>query len=367
MDKETFISEYKGLVVTIAALVILGIVLLMSFLFSSKSIALRSVPNQSQKTFKAGEAYTIAWSASNVSRVGIVLFNGDKPQWVVQNYPASEGKFIWESYANQDSGTNYRFAVFEYPWKKGNPIAYSPTAIEIVGKKYASCDDYEVEKGWPFLPDSYPNIHRVFITSQLYSGAMGGIEGADTYCKQEAEKNNYPGTYMAFLGTDKVSASERITKDGVFVEAEPIGKLPEGRTCHRLIAESVQKMLDKTRLPKALAEIELSETFAKRLGEIWYGRRTESTDTKCLQIPVSGVIGAFSGTYTCQDWSLNKRQVYTGPVPSEADLPRCYDKEGKSVMANYFGATAGLLDDSRALLISADTCDNSHRIMCVEQ
>ena len=117
MDKETFFQEYKGVVVTAVVIIILGIVLLLSFVFSSKTITLKAVSGQAA-SFKVGNPYTIAWKASNVGRVGIVLFNGDKPQWIVQNYPASAGKYIWNSSIYQESGTNYRFAVFEYPWKK---------------------------------------------------------------------------------------------------------------------------------------------------------------------------------------------------------------------------------------------------------
>jgi len=365
MDKETFFSEYKGVLIAGTAVIVLGIVLLASFLFSGKSVLVKDVPGQEK--FKAGEPYTVAWTAKNVGRVGIVLFNGTKPQWIAQNIAASSGRYVWNSYAYQEAGTDYRVAVFEYPWRKGNAIAYSTSPIEILGQKYVSCDDYAVEQSWPFLPDNYPNIRKVFITAGTFSGNLGGLEGADLACKNEAEKAGYSGNYVAFIGTDSLSATERITKPGAFVEAEPIGTLAEGRKCNRFIAGTVQKLLDKTRLTKSLGQVELSDTFYRRLGDTWFGRRTASTDTKCLQVSMMGVVGAFSGSYTCQNWTTNKRQVYTGTVPAEADLPRCYDSEGKNLQANYYGAVASSFDEKGAYAIGGDTCDSSHRLMCVEQ
>jgi hypothetical protein len=366
MDKETFFQEYKGVVAAAIAILVLGVVLLLSFVFSSKKITVKNASGQSA-SFKAGNPYTIAWKASNVGHVGIVLFNGDKPQWIVQNYPASAGKYVWNSYIYQESGTNYHFAVFEYPWKKGNAIGYSPTAVEIVGDKYASCDDYSVGQGWTFLPDTYPNLHKVFITSTTYSASLGGLDGADAICNKEAQNAEYKGNYVAFIGSDTVSASERITKGGVFVEAAPVATLTNGHSCNRIVGTNLQNLLDNTRLTKTMGAVELSSTFYRLLGDIWYGRRTSSTDSKCLQINMLGVVDAYSSTYTCDNWSINKRQVYYDTIPADADLPGCYNTTGKNIKANYYGATVGNTDDSGNLVITGDTCDSTHHLMCVEQ
>jgi len=363
MDKETFFQEYKSVLVGAVVLVVLGIALLLNFLLSTKQISIKA----GEASFKAGEAYAIQWSAKNVERVGIVLFNGDKAQWIATNLPGAAGKYVWNSDPYQAAGAEYRLGVFAYPWKKGNPIAYSPAPITIVGQKYVSCDDYSVEQGWPFLPGNYPNTRKVFITASTYSGNLGGLSGADADCAKEAQKNGYVGNYIAFLGTDSKSATERITKDGIFVEAEPIGALAEGKTCNRMVAENIQKLIDKTRLAKSLAQVELSDTFYKRLGDVWFGRRTVTTETKCLPILKQGVVGAFSGGYNCQDWAIGKRQIYTGTVPAEADLMRCYDSEGKSVQANYYGAVAGNFDENGSYVIGGDTCDANHHLMCIEQ
>ena len=201
------------------------------------------------------------------------------------------------------------------------------------------------------MPDTYPNLHKVFITSSTYSASMGGLDGADSICNKEAQNAAYSGNYIAFIGSDTVSASERITKGGVFVEATPIATLSNGQTCNRMVGMNLQNLLDNTRLTKTMGAVELSDLFYRVLGDIWYGRRTSSTDAKCLQINMQGVVDAYSGSYTCQNWSINKRQVYYDAIPADADLPSCYNTSGKSVKANYYGATAGSTDDRAILLL----------------
>jgi hypothetical protein len=89
-------------------------------------------------------------------------------------------------------------------------------------------------------------------------------------------------------------------------------------------------------------------------------------DTKCLPIG-QGLVGAFSGTYNCQNWATEKRQVYSGTIPDGADLPKCYDLEGKNVFANYFGASTGSVDNSGTYVVTSNMCDTSHHLICIEQ
>ena len=81
----------------------------------------------------------------------------------------------------------------------------------------------------------------------------------------------------------------------------------------------------------------------------------------------TGVIGAYSGTYTCQNWASEGQKVYSGDVPDEADLPRCYDAAGNSVLANYFGASASTVSDNGEYGVGGDTCDGSRSLICIEQ
>jgi len=213
------------------------------FTFSSKSLTFKTPAEPI--TIKAGESYTISWSSHNVDRIGLVLFKGDQPQWIVQNYPAAAGKYEWTPFIYQTPGADYRLAIFQYPWRQGNPITYSPYQVEIIGPLYSSCESYSVESQWPYLPNNYPNIHRVFITNGAWTGNLGGLSGADAKCTKEAESRNYSGKYIAFIGDNDTSAAERIINDGVFIEAESTDQLAEGVSCHRLIAPNLKSFLEK--------------------------------------------------------------------------------------------------------------------------
>jgi hypothetical protein len=365
MDKETFIREYKGVAIVGVVLVAIGIVLLMNLAFSTKQLVFRD-PVQ-PVSIKADEAYTIVWGARNINRIGIALFKGDQPKyWIVENYPASAGKFYWKTFI-YESGADYRLAIVEYPWKNGNKVAYSPFPVEIIGRQYESCDDYSITQKWPFLTNNYNSAKKIFVTQGSWNGNLGGIAGADERCKAEAQKNNYSGNFIAFLGSDSVSAFERITKNGVFIEAEPAGTLKEGHTCHRFVASSIAELLDVTRAAANEKKIVLGDSLSKKLGDVWYGRRSSTAETKCLELPMQGRNYAFSGTYTCQNWSTEKKQVYFGEIPAEADLPRCYNKEGKVIAANYFGASSSGFDTNGNFYVTGDTCDSSHRLLCIEQ
>lgn len=365
MDKETFFTEYKGIAIAVFAAVILGLVFLINFLVSTKSLNLKT-PGQ-PISVKAGETYTISWSSRNIGRIGLVLFKGDEAQWIVQNYPASAGSYDWTPFIYQSPGADYRVVLFEYPWRKGNAIVYSPYQVEIVGPQYSSCESYSVESGWPYLPDNYDDIHRVFITNGSWTGNLGGLEGADAKCVKEAESRGYAGNYVAFIGDNETSAAERINNDGVFVEADSTDRLAEGVSCQRMIASSLKDFFEKTRLSGALAAVELSQSFARKLGNVWYGRRTAQVDTKCLQIVGTGHTNAFSGTFTCQNWANEGQTAYSGTVPDEADLPRCYDATGNNVPANYYGGGASTVSDDGQFGVGGDTCDNGRSLICIEQ
>lgn len=364
-SKENFFKEHKSLLVAAAAAVILAFFLLFNFIFSSKAINL----SVNETSLQAGKNYEIRWTSSNVGRVGIALFDGQKGKMIVENYPAGARKYVWQSDPYQEAGTEYRFAVFEYPWKKGNAVAYSSQPVAIIGQKYVSCDSYAVEQSWPFLPDKHPGVLRAFITSTAFSGNLGGIEGADAKCAQEAQKNGYTGDYIALLGTDDISARERIAKDGVFVDASPAGISVEGRSCHRLIAENTQKLFDKMRLSRETAQVHFTPAFYQGFGNLWLGRMSPAIGDKCLLLgtfPKEGMI--FSNSYTCQNWTIDRRQIYTSSPAPDANPTLCYDLEGKRITANHYGAAAVAIDGAQgSYVVGTATCDSRRRLLCVEQ
>lgn len=55
---------------------------------------------------------------------------------------------------------------------------------------------------------------RVFVTSQVYTGNLGGLAGADAKCQTLADAAGLGGTYKAWLSASTISAAERLTHVG---------------------------------------------------------------------------------------------------------------------------------------------------------
>jgi cysteine-rich repeat protein len=53
---------------------------------------------------------------------------------------------------------------------------------------------------------------RVFASSVMYDGNLGGLVGADAKCQALADAANLPGTYMAWISTNEGSPSTRFTQ-----------------------------------------------------------------------------------------------------------------------------------------------------------
>jgi hypothetical protein len=75
----------------------------------------------------------------------------------------------------------------------------------------------------------------VFVSSQQYTGNIGGLEGADAECQSMAADAGVQGTFKAWLGDGTEGPSERFTQDGRFV-------LVDGT----LIAEDWEDLTDGT-------------------------------------------------------------------------------------------------------------------------
>jgi hypothetical protein len=55
-------------------------------------------------------------------------------------------------------------------------------------------------------------FRRVFVTSQLTSGVLGGLAGGDALCQQLADQAGLGGTYFAWLSTNVESPSSRFSQ-----------------------------------------------------------------------------------------------------------------------------------------------------------
>jgi cysteine-rich repeat protein len=59
-----------------------------------------------------------------------------------------------------------------------------------------------------------PVTKFVFVTSTLFTGNLGGLNGADAKCQARAVAANVPGTFRAWLSDDTGSPSTRMSKLG---------------------------------------------------------------------------------------------------------------------------------------------------------
>ena len=317
-------------------------------------------------TLKAGETYTIAWKAGGISKVGIVLYQEGKASWIAKDLPAKNSPYKWKVFSYQTPAPNYKIAVFEYPWKTGNAFRIADQAYEVIGPKYASCDKLGIENEWPYIPSDYENLIKVFITESKWKGDLGGLEGSDKKCQQEAQKLGYAGSYIAFLGDDSTSAQDRLKDQGVYIDANPAYELLEGRTCHRLIAENPQRLIEKFTLNGNEAKIKLESDFTKKFSQLWIGQLTRNMKSDCLYIAGTGSSESYSYTTTCQNWTQSKDKIYQGEVPDFVGLERCYDESGKSIPANWLGAFGTNEDSSGSILVLGRKCSSSFSLLCVE-
>ncbi len=73
-----------------------------------------------------------------------------------------------------------------------------------------------------------PQFNRVFVTSTLQNGNLGGLAGADAICAARATAASLPGTYVAWLSTSTVNALDRLgsAKGFVRVDGKPFANAP---------------------------------------------------------------------------------------------------------------------------------------------
>lgn len=77
---------------------------------------------------------------------------------------------------------------------------------------YEECDDGEFKKNDGCEPDCKLTEKIIFVSSQLYTGAMGGLTGADFECSVLADNANLPGVYKAWLSAGLESPSTRMSQ-----------------------------------------------------------------------------------------------------------------------------------------------------------
>jgi hypothetical protein len=63
-------------------------------------------------------------------------------------------------------------------------------------------------------PDAPPADRVVFVTSHGFTGAMGGLAGADQRCQSTADEGGLPGVFMAWLSDSTGSPATRMSQRG---------------------------------------------------------------------------------------------------------------------------------------------------------
>lgn len=383
---EKFTTE-KGLffIMTAAILIVAVLILYLFFVYTAENVQVLT-PNGGEE-WGIGNIYEIKWKAKGIEKVGIVLFKGKKPELIAKDIPADFGKYEWEIYPGHEYGADFFVAVFEYPWREGNEIDYSDSAFAITFPELASCDNMSVEQEWPYLPSDLPNLRRVFITEESFTGNLDGLDGADQKCQEEAEKQGFDGKWQAFLGgdSDEDLAIERLKRtsrgtDGIFVTTWPAATLIRGATCHRLLGKNFDEFLAKLSALVIINEEELEENFLKDLENLWLGRVDEKSKKNCTTI--AAVLSAlnkplaekYSFTTTCQNWTQEKRVVEDYPVPRgepKPSFPTCYTPAGKSTDAVALGGLASGLKgkgkDTAFTPYQGKYCSTRQKLLCIEE
>jgi hypothetical protein len=86
---------------------------------------------------------------------------------------------------------------------------------------------------------------RVFVSSQLYSGNLGGVAGGDAKCQALADAANLGGTYLAWLSTTSAAAPSRFHGALNWAYVLPTGTIIANNLAE-LLASGPKKQIDIT-------------------------------------------------------------------------------------------------------------------------
>jgi hypothetical protein len=120
-------------------------------------------------------------------------------------------------------------------------------------------------------PDGGLPVKRVFVTSQTWTGALGGLAGADAKCQAAAETESLGGEWRAFLSIGVDWAGDRVVADGAaFVRMD-------GATIASSKAELVG--MGVTGIDIAIQLTETAELVGAGTKEVWTGTDVTGTET----------------------------------------------------------------------------------------
>jgi hypothetical protein len=126
-----------------------------------------------------------------------------------------------------------------------------------------------------------PEFNRVFVTSTLQNGALGGVAGADAICAARATNAGLPGTYVAWLSAGAVAAQTRLGAAQGFVRVD--GQ-PFANTVADILAN---KIFNPLRINESGADVTNNISPSSSTLTVWTGTTKE------------GLVG----TSTCNGWN----------------------------------------------------------------
>lgn len=342
--------------------------------FGEKKLQVIS-PNGGEE-WRAGLTHQITWKARYVGKIGIMLVKDSEAReskWITKDIPASQGKYDWSVFVWEEPRQDYKIVVFEYPWEEDSKYDYSDNNFTILGPQFASCDSLSINSEWPHIPSDFPDLRRVFITKDSWSGDLEGLEGADKKCQESAEKENLSGNWKAFLGNDKTFIVDRLKLEGVFIEAKSVATLPEGKFCHRLLGKNFNEFFEKFSKPLIINQEKLEKSFLEGLSKIWIGRIDKNSKIECLPFAI-GYDKKYSFTTTCQNWTTNKSTVagYPQKEGEITEFPVCYTPEGVRIDAiGLAGLSSDVItkeDNLKYFSLSlGKSCNTAQKLLCIEQ
>ncbi len=124
-----------------------------------------------------------------------------------------------------------------------------------------------------------PGAKRVFVSSQVVSGNLGGLSGADSLCGYWAGAAGLGGTWKAFLSTDSISAVARIAEAGPWYN----------------VNRNILAFNNKNGFVVGAVNRIRTEYNANVTGNAWTGTRTD---------------GATDGIQHCGNWTTASQSSY---------------------------------------------------------
>jgi hypothetical protein len=135
----------------------------------------------------------------------------------------------------------------------------------------------------------------VFVTSTTYTGALGGLSGADDQCQARAAAGALPGTYTAWLSTG-TGANESPASGGFRQSAQPY-QLVTGA----VVASSWDDLVDPT--TDLANPIRWSELTTELPADEMAWTQTTPAGSAGVKVP-QDACGTYALTNDCGDWTL---------------------------------------------------------------